>query len=738
MRRALEPIRATLLAAALMSPVACGGAAHLQPPVAPGQPVQAESVPDDKLASSVHQLLLDGSNTPARASLQVGVVRKLFARAGERFDAGEPQRGLSTLTGALYLVRAGELRPEMFDAAAAHALERALEVVAPAGDEARSLAFLTMQAGALPPDSPMQGQIREHLRALQTWLRDTRTRTEVENAAADQRTYGELSMVQPGEESLSRAVTAAERWVAASMEFNADFRPGVDNPRREQLVEAYRGIRTGALVIAALYLRHGDAVRASKALQAPGLRPVTPPGLQERLDSAAHGTDPLAWRELAALYANAAQGGEDNMVVSQEIARGASWGALVEAYRRSPNAVETSVPMARMLVALGMAEAGAAVLVDTARENRNATVTAGTLAEVFKIILHEDQAHDGLSARRVFRAAAPLMLMADGLVDRSKLEPTPSQVRFAVAAIETRNGDLAAARALLEQALGEQSNVQAWSLLADIRLQAGDSEGALQALTRALSSPEAAASALARSDAHLLAFRIHRARGAAEPARQQLAQALQAALEARARSGSRPQAERMLARIAYYYGDRAAFARAIERGFEAAAGDKNAAGLMAIEASSDALLLSDLAVGRAALTRAMEANIDHDDLVYVALWVQQLELTSKQKPAAEDATLKALKSIEPGLSWTSRLAQWGLGKLADAALLSSARDTAQRTEATFYVALRKSRSGDPQAMQELRSVATSPAIQLVETHIARELTLDRSAMATGAPPTALP
>ncbi|MBI5537248.1 MAG: hypothetical protein HY898_31290 [Deltaproteobacteria bacterium] len=744
MPRHRDRVRALLILAALFGPVACGPAARVQPPatgpIAP-EPIKPVAVPDDQVASAVHQLVLDGSESAPRQTLLVSVVRKLFSRAAERFDAGDDQRGLATLTGALYLVRAGELRPEMFDATAARAFERALDVVAPAGDEARSLAFLSMQSGSLPKDAPAQGQILEHLRALQTWLRDTRNRSEVENASADQRTYGELSMVQPTPENVAQGVKSAERWVAASIDFNAEFKPGIDNPKREQLVEAYRGIRTGALVIAALYLRHGDAAAASKALEGSEARRITPPGLLERLDSAAHGTDPIAWRELAALYSSAGQSNEDNISIPPEIAKGAAWGAMLEAYRRNPNAVETAVPVAEMLLRFGVAEAGVSVLADATRENKNATVTAGMLGLVMKFVLHEDQVHDPMSARRAFRAARPILDMVDALPDHTRLDPSPAQVRFAMAAVETRNGDLPASRALLEQGLKEQFTVRAGVLLADILHQSGDSNGALATLTKALSAPDAGSLPIARADAYLLAMRIHRDQGALDQARRDLAQALTTALEARSATGNphnRALAERLLARVAFYYGDRAAMNRAIERAFEAAGQDKGAGGMVAIEASSNALLVGDVAAGRAALAKAREVNIDEEDLVYVALWEQLLEKIAKEKPGASDAATKALQSVKKGLAWTSRLAQWGLGKIDDATLLASARDLAQRTEGAFYVAMRKHASGDASALAELQKIAKGPAIQLVETHIAQEMTAGSGRGSMGAPPVALP
>ncbi|HEV8550026.1 MAG TPA: hypothetical protein VGQ57_13375, partial [Polyangiaceae bacterium] len=59
---------------------------------------------------------------------------------------------------------------------------------------------------------------------------------------------------------------------------------------------------------------------------------------------------------------------------------------------------------------------------------------------------------------------------------------------------------------------------------------------------------------------------------------------------------------------------------------------------------------------------------------------------------------------------------------------TAARDAAQRTEALFYVAMRKRVTGDTSADAELDKVASSEAVNLVEIGIARDL----AALRTGA------
>lgn len=739
----LQRLGCTLAIVASLGALSCAGRVGPPSAVPPiGSPLDrpAASISEAQFAHVVHQLLLDGTKSDARTARLIGVVRRQFARALQQFDMGNEQRGLNAIAGAAYLVRVGELRPEMFDATAASAFDRALAIVAPAGDEARALAFMNMRLTAPPKNSPELAHIREHLEALRRWLRDTRNLTDVENAGADQRTFGERSVLEPTPDSLAQALEATNRWVNASIDFNAEFRPGIDRPKREQALEALRGIRTGAVVLAALYLRHGDAAGAIRALERSEARRITPPGLLDRLSAASTGTDPTAWAEIGALYGNIdKKPSEDYLIMAPEIMRGAAWGAMLEAYRRDPSALETSLPLAQMLGRLGMPEVGALMLAECAQSNKSVGLLRNALGLLLRTMMNEDEAHDSQSARRVFQAGAPLLEVMDTLPNHNGVEPSPAQARFAMASVEIRNGNLVEARVLLERGLKEQTSIDALSMLAGILHQTGDDRAALDAIHRALAAPDAARSPLSRAEALVLAVRIHRSAGNIDLARNDLAAALGAALEGRSRANTptgRAAAERVLARIAYYYGDRAAVARAIRRGFELAETAKPVAGVVSIEAASCALLLDDVSAGREAVRRSIALEIGDEDLVYAALWDQLLEQSQKANP--NQTIAKALASIHRGSSWISHLADWGERKIDDATLMSRARDLSQRSEAAFYIAMRKRAAGDPSAAQALERVARGPAIQLVETHIAQELNIPLASRFLGPPPTTLP
>jgi hypothetical protein len=90
-----------------------GGARPSSKTAATQGAVNVTAVPDEVFAASLHKLLREGKSTPERLGLLVGVVARQLAHAKDRFAAGQQERGLASINGAFYLVRAGEFRNEM-------------------------------------------------------------------------------------------------------------------------------------------------------------------------------------------------------------------------------------------------------------------------------------------------------------------------------------------------------------------------------------------------------------------------------------------------------------------------------------------------------------------------------------------------------------------------------------------------------------------------------------------------
>ncbi len=705
------------------------------------------AVPDDVFATSVHKLLRESKSTPERLGLLAGVVSRQLGHAGERFRAGQQERGLASLSGAFFLVRAGEFRTEMLSGASP-ALSSAISLVAPRGDEGRAIALLTMQSSLIATGSPARRDNDEHLAALRTWMKDTRKSGSLEAIGAEQRVQALRSLVEPTAESLGAAREATVRWIDQSLRMSEDRKGGSVRPRREDALEAFRAFRSGAESLVALYLRHGDAAGALADLdRTPAVRKITPPSLYERLERTANGGDARAWRDLLVWLWSperkdspnpAGTEGDPEFAIDPNLLKGAIFGTAVEAYRLDPRSPDVSIALATLLVQLGMPEAAPAVLADAVLSQPAPEFVSGALGLVLKAIQNEDEADDIPTARRIYTAAEPLISLGSKPEFKGRLQPDPGQLRLAMGIIETRAGNLSAARPLLESSASTDPSVEALVTLAAIERQAGKMDAALAQLARALSTPEAKVNPLSAGEAHLNVFEIQKDLGAGDKAKAALASALGSTLDARKRASNpvaKGHSERLLARVLFRFSDVAGAARATERAFVAAGQDKHELAATVLEAGQRAFLKKDVTAARAAVGRGLSAELEDDDLVYAALW---LAFTERDAKARTDGTAaRALASIRDDGRWPSRLAQWGLGKLKDADLVAAARTTGQKTEAAFYSALAKKIAGENTADSALAEVAKSSAIDLVEVQLARELLSGPSRFANGPVPAGL-
>src|SRR6187549_18319 len=73
------------------------------------------AIGDEAFAQAAYKVLVNGQPSAERTGLLVGVVRRQLQRAKARFDAGQREAGLKALTGAFYLMRAGEFQDAALD-----------------------------------------------------------------------------------------------------------------------------------------------------------------------------------------------------------------------------------------------------------------------------------------------------------------------------------------------------------------------------------------------------------------------------------------------------------------------------------------------------------------------------------------------------------------------------------------------------------------------------------------------
>jgi len=558
-------------------------------------------------------------------------------------------------------------------------------------------------------------------------MADTRQRSVVENTSADARTFGEQAMLDPSPEAMERARASTERWLSAGIEVNDQVRPWGPRNKREEMVEALRAMRSGANTLAGLYLRHGDAKGAAEALERSEGRRVASAGLLARLSSAATANDPEAWRDLVMLYSHAPSDEEDEELAMHEgIAEGAAWGSAVAAYRADPTQMFTAGPLALLLARYGMAEGAPLVLASAVRANPTPANLNPALRIVADVMLHEDDARDYRSVQRVFAASKELLSLADAAAAKHTLDPTPARLRGMMGSLHVRYGNVALARPMFEQFVQEEPTAAGFHALAQLLLQAGEPDRAIATVEQGLKAHQVTTNLTMRARLNILAFQAYRDQENQQQASNKLGAALNDALEARNTAQTdiaHATADGILARLAHHYGDQKAWRRAVDRMLERAAADQRVASMAIIEATATGLLFNDIRTVHRVFDELVD-GVEPEDSVYAALWVLLTEQASGASTSG--SARQALAAVGPDNGWVYHLARHGLGEIDDAALRTRAKSVVERAEADFYIAMRLRARGDASAADRLRQIATGVAIDLVETHMARELLQSKS------------
>lgn len=655
---------------------------------------------------------------------------------------------MATLTGALYLARVGE-QAAITAAGGREAMLAGMQVASQQGDEGRALALLTLYKAQLSPNAPETKDASDHLAALDGWIRDTVGANTAEARGDAERIAVSRALLEPTPEATEAARAAVAAWVQKALELHEGSAGGAGRPKREDAIEAYRAMRSGGQVLAALYLRSGDAARAYNETSSNLFRRVTPPPLVDRIEAVASGGDASAWRDLLIWMwapqrrrdgAPADANNEPEFEADPSLIRAALWGTAVEAYRRDPTQLDVAMALAALLSQQGMAEVAPLVLADAVALKADATRVSAAMRFLLQIILTEDEAEDPESARRVFAAAESILSLARRAEYQGRIDPSAARVQMAMGDIEMRAANLSEARRLLEGAVRVEPSVRALVTLATIERQSDKLPEALTTVTRAIQAPDAKRNHLAVAEARLLAFEIQRQLGAVQRAREELSQALASALQARsgaADAAQRSSAERVLARVLDRFSDPVGASRALERAFAAAGEDRHQVTVTVLETAARALLMADPIAGRKAVERALAARVGDDDLVYPALWLQFVERSAKK--TSDGAASRTLASIHDDGRWPGRLASWALGKIKDQDLLTSARTPGQKTEATFYISLARRAGADQSAAANgFQQVVSSPAVGLMEVQLARDLVAGAARNLAGPPPYTAP
>lgn len=680
---------------------------------------QIPAVGDDGFAKAAYTVLSSAENTPERAGLLVGVVRRQLQRAKARFDAGQRDAGLEALTGAFYLMRAGEFQDSALDGAEG-ALSAGASEVARLGQEGYALTLYGMLLDKLPK-GPERDEVEAHLEAMKRFSQATRGAGPMQASGADLRSATQRSLLEARKPALDAASERTIAWLKRALESSAADAPMNANAHPEEAFEVYRAVRGGGYSLIALYLRHGDARGALSAADHADLGRIIAVELRDRLERAADENDPDAWADLYHFYDSASHAADAEQLLDRTLMEAATWGAAVQLFRAEPGSMRGSVPLASQLVHYGMAEVAPLVLAPAVAKEPSPDNLSFALGIVGKALVAEDELDQLPSARHTFENAAPLLALAESKANLGKVNPSSARLRYVMGALETRHGELARALPLVQAAAHAEPNLESLMTLSAIERQR-DKDAALVTLGQAVELAKAVNDPLAETDALNVKFEVYRDRGDAERAAKTLDAALSRAVDAQrgARQGgpALARSERLLARILEHYDDPPATRRATERAYEASSSDPAQLTATLLDSARRALTHADLGAARRAAQRAVAAGLGSEDLVYVALWLQLVE---KKLNVPSDGTVEeAYAGVDENSGWPARLRSWARGKLSDQDLVNAARTPSEKTEALFYSAMLKLQTGASSA-KELERVAQSPAIDLVEVSIARDL-----------------
>ncbi|MCL2723468.1 MAG: hypothetical protein FWD69_03435 [Polyangiaceae bacterium] len=679
------------------------------------------NVNDDAFAGAVRDLLK--SEPRERSARLSGVVARQMTRVATRYKERDRDRATASLSGAMFLVRTGELTSEMFGPNGYAALRAASEEFARRGDSGRARATYELLSRIASPEE--KADIKGHLDAIVAWTRDTGGEGPMQTAGTLEAAAVTRHLLEPSSDARNDAVAKTTSFINAATALRAARQGpqgGIQQITREEGMEAVRALETGTTVLAAIFLRDADPRGAIKAIDSANAHEITRPELIASLEAVANKPDSSKWLDLARMFQppqDRTRGDDEDLGRDADLFRVASFVAASEAYRLDTTSPEPAAFVAAMLVEMGMSDAAPAVLADAVRAQRDPRIVDVSLTITMQAMGRGVDAEDFAGARRTFVAAQPILSVADSV---KNAEPSPAKIYAMMGEIEIREARLPEARKLLAAAAAREKNGAVLLSLARLDGHDGQVKAAQEKLHDALTASDVNKDVALRGEILLLQSDIARELGDANAARKFLADALKnlAAARSATRGDERARVERLIARALDRFGAGASALKALERALEAAPRDKLQSAATIGQIVGRAFVKGDLAGAREGLARAAVAELAREDIIYYALWVRLLERQMHVKNDGAADRLLAQAADDP--RWIGKIAAYGAGKLSAAALVAAAQTPAQKTESLFYSAMERRIAGDTKgADAALRQVVESPGLDLMEVALAREI-----------------
>jgi len=719
--------RWTVLCFGLVS-LACAGQARPAPSAPVADTAEAPVISDERFAATA-QATLASSDRGQSAKLQLaGIVRHQLERARALFERGHERAAEDVLTGALLLLQADDavvpaLRGQ------SEALLQGAHRAARIGDSGRAEA-LYRRAREFDSRPSVRADIDEHLGAIAKFGL-AQTDSPLKKFGEKARHDLSFSLIEPSPAPLANAEAAVVAWIQAAVSHvSATEGESMEDEDREEAMETYRAIRTGAPALMALSLRHSQPGRVVATLKEHDLSRALPEDIRRLLVDAEKRNAPRAWLSLFQLLDEARRREDEPQALPQYAAdAGALW-AAIGLYRASSSEFEHVMPIAMLLAEFGMPEVSARVLAQAATSETAVEAVAWSVSLVMRCLLELGETEQIEAARQAFAEARPLVTLLEASPSTARGSGAPHDV---MAALEIRAGYPERALTLLRVATGKRAPAETWLRLAEVARQQGDLTLARQALGQVLERSQKSGDVLLEARAAELSYEVElqqkdvaRAEAALETALRRTLTAHEMKLAEIPESATYRQLGRILERYGLVRETRASFERALESSRASA----EELAMTLTDMARSALTSGDLRLARRATEAAQQFSLPSEDLVYIALWQTLLEKRlAEQHDPLPGRLLTEATDVE---GWPATLRQFALGQLDAAALGQAARTTAERAEAAFYQALAL-QAGAPQTA-ELEKVARGPAIDLVEVRIAQDLV----AAAAGRPKPALP
>jgi len=675
--------------------------------------IAAAPLSEEDFAGETHRLLLSSDRSEKTKLLLAGAVQYQLKRAHRLFKGGHTHQAEDIVTGALLLLRHDD---ELLSATLGQEapLLEAAHAAARSGDAGRAGALYQLTL-LVSHDSKTRSEVNKHLKALTKWNKSTQGSTALEKIGEKTRRSLARSVVDPRADSYLTARDDVISWMRAALASSA----GKESPRsrseRDLAMEAYRAIRSGAPALIAINLRQGTPTAAVRSLEEAGLEQAMPPGVRRILEQIGDDDDPEAWFELyRQLESMRVEGGTETQH-PKYVADGATLWAAIGLYRSSPGNFEHAMPLAMTLVEFGMPEVASTLLSSNSDDRTSDKALSWALSLVSRGLIELSSTDQLKAARRSYQQADKLLAMAQ---KNNPHGSGPARARYIMASLESRHGFVERALPLLEKAIAQEPLPEVLLRLSHLQIQQKQLKKGQRTIERSIQLAQKSGDLLLESQGEEALFRLYRKERKTEQSAAALHRSLARILVLKKMELSqehRAAAERQLARVLEYYGEKREVRAAYERALEASRTNAMELEVTLTEMARSALTHGDLRLARRATQSALDLGLPPENTIYIALWLHLLE--KNQSPPIQSLSREIFSQAKETQGWLEYLRKWGLSEVDITHLKERASGIPENVEADFYAVLNRKKLDET----ALAKVAGSPAIELIEVRIAQDL-----------------